>query len=149
MDRTYQTSDVFPRIWCRPLGPAAGARGRPHRHGRVSQGDQQHILQKTPREEAATQHALQHGSLDRRARHVWIEPDVTEEDSIGGGHGLTANAHGPGATKAVGELTQTLLDVGRRAVRQRRAARDLDFMEAARLRDTMFSLQKKLTELKN
>lgn len=34
MDRTYQTSDVFPRIWCRPLGPAAGARGRPHRHGR-------------------------------------------------------------------------------------------------------------------
>jgi excinuclease ABC subunit B len=30
-----------------------------------------------------------------------------------------------------------------------KAARDLDFMEAARLRDTMFSLQKKLTELKN
>ena len=30
-----------------------------------------------------------------------------------------------------------------------KAARDLDFMEAARLRDSMFSLQKKLTELKN
>jgi excinuclease ABC subunit B len=30
-----------------------------------------------------------------------------------------------------------------------KAARDLDFMEAARLRDNMFSLQKKLTELKN
>jgi excinuclease ABC subunit B len=30
-----------------------------------------------------------------------------------------------------------------------KAARDLDFMEAARLRDTMFSLQKKLTEMKN
>ena len=30
-----------------------------------------------------------------------------------------------------------------------KAARDLDFMEAARLRDSMFTLQKKLTELKN
>lgn len=30
-----------------------------------------------------------------------------------------------------------------------KAARDLDFMEAARLRDSMFSFQKKLTELKN
>jgi excinuclease ABC subunit B len=30
-----------------------------------------------------------------------------------------------------------------------KAARDLDFMEAARLRDNMFSLQKRLTELKN
>ncbi len=30
-----------------------------------------------------------------------------------------------------------------------KAARDLDFMEAARLRDSMFVLQKKLTELKN
>jgi excinuclease ABC subunit B len=30
-----------------------------------------------------------------------------------------------------------------------KAARDLDFMEAARLRDNMFTLQKKLTELKN
>jgi excinuclease ABC subunit B len=30
-----------------------------------------------------------------------------------------------------------------------KAARDLDFMEAARLRDSMFSLQKKLKELKN
>ena len=30
-----------------------------------------------------------------------------------------------------------------------KAARDLDFMEAARLRDSMFSLQKKLAELKN
>ncbi len=30
-----------------------------------------------------------------------------------------------------------------------KAARDLDFMEAARLRDTMFSLQKKLTKSKN
>ena len=30
-----------------------------------------------------------------------------------------------------------------------KAARDLDFMEAARLRDCMFTLQKKLTELKN
>src|SRR5579863_4341452 len=30
-----------------------------------------------------------------------------------------------------------------------KAARDLDFMEAARLRDNMFSLQKKLTDLKN
>ena len=30
-----------------------------------------------------------------------------------------------------------------------KAARDLDFMEAARLRDSMFSLQKKLTEMKN
>jgi len=30
-----------------------------------------------------------------------------------------------------------------------KAARDLDFMEAARLRDTMFTLQKKLTESKN
>jgi excinuclease ABC subunit B len=30
-----------------------------------------------------------------------------------------------------------------------KAARDLDFMEAARLRDSMFSLQKKLTDLKN
>jgi excinuclease ABC subunit B len=30
-----------------------------------------------------------------------------------------------------------------------KAARDLDFMEAARLRDNMFALQKKLTELKN
>jgi len=30
-----------------------------------------------------------------------------------------------------------------------KAARDLDFMEAARLRDSMFSLQKKLLELKN
>jgi len=30
-----------------------------------------------------------------------------------------------------------------------KAAKDLDFMEAARLRDTMFSLQKKLKELKN
>jgi excinuclease ABC subunit B len=30
-----------------------------------------------------------------------------------------------------------------------RAARDLDFMEAARLRDNMFNMQKKLTELKN
>jgi excinuclease ABC subunit B len=30
-----------------------------------------------------------------------------------------------------------------------KAARDLDFMEAARLRDSMFSLQRKLTDLKN
>ena len=30
-----------------------------------------------------------------------------------------------------------------------KAARDLDFMEAARLRDSMFALQKKLTEMKN
>jgi len=30
-----------------------------------------------------------------------------------------------------------------------KAARDLDFMEAARLRDSMFTLQKKLTEMKN
>ena len=30
-----------------------------------------------------------------------------------------------------------------------KAARDLDFMEAARLRDSMFTLQKKLTDLKN
>jgi excinuclease ABC subunit B len=30
-----------------------------------------------------------------------------------------------------------------------KAARDLDFMEAARLRDSMFTLQKKLKELKN
>jgi len=30
-----------------------------------------------------------------------------------------------------------------------KAARDLDFMEAARLRDNMFILQKKLTEMKN
>jgi excinuclease ABC subunit B len=30
-----------------------------------------------------------------------------------------------------------------------KAARDLDFMEAARLRDSMFSLQRKLTEMKN
>jgi excinuclease ABC subunit B len=30
-----------------------------------------------------------------------------------------------------------------------KAARDLDFMEAARLRDNMFTLQKRLTELKN
>jgi excinuclease ABC subunit B len=30
-----------------------------------------------------------------------------------------------------------------------KAARDLDFMEAARLRDSMFTLQKRLTELKN
>ena len=29
-----------------------------------------------------------------------------------------------------------------------KAARDLDFMEAARLRDEMFSLQKKLEEMK-
>ena len=30
-----------------------------------------------------------------------------------------------------------------------KAARDLDFMEAARLRDEMFRLQKKLEEMKN
>jgi excinuclease ABC subunit B len=30
-----------------------------------------------------------------------------------------------------------------------KAARDLDFMEAARLRDKMFTLQKRLTEMKN
>jgi excinuclease ABC subunit B len=30
-----------------------------------------------------------------------------------------------------------------------KAARDLDFMEAARLRDSMFVLQKRLTEMKN
>jgi excinuclease ABC subunit B len=29
-----------------------------------------------------------------------------------------------------------------------KAARDMDFMEAARLRDVMFSLQRKLTEMK-
>ncbi|HTQ26996.1 MAG TPA: UvrB/UvrC motif-containing protein, partial [Puia sp.] len=30
-----------------------------------------------------------------------------------------------------------------------KAARDLDFMEAARLRDNMFGMQKKLAEMKN
>ena len=38
--------------------------------------------------------------------------------------------------------------VGRIKKEMEKAARDLDFMEAARLRDEMFMLQKKLTEMK-
>jgi excinuclease ABC subunit B len=38
--------------------------------------------------------------------------------------------------------------IGRIKKEMERAARDLDFMEAARLRDEMFMLQKKLEEMK-
>lgn len=38
--------------------------------------------------------------------------------------------------------------IGRIKKEMEKAARDLDFMEAARLRDEMFLLQKKLTEMK-
>jgi excinuclease ABC subunit B len=45
----------------------------------------------------------------------------------------------PQVEKAVGKIKKEM----------ERAARDLDFMEAARLRDEMFQLQKKLVEMKN
>ena len=38
--------------------------------------------------------------------------------------------------------------IGRIKKDMEKAARDLDFMEAARLRDEMFTMQKKLTEMK-
>ena len=45
----------------------------------------------------------------------------------------------PQMEKAIGKVKKEM----------EKAARDLDFMEAARLRDEMFSMQKKLTEMKN
>ena len=44
----------------------------------------------------------------------------------------------PQAEKAISKIKKEM----------EKAARDLDFMEAARLRDEMFLLQKKLTEMK-
>jgi excinuclease ABC subunit B len=50
------------------------------------------------------------------------------------------------------EVFQTIPQVEKAIARTKKemekAARDLDFMEAARLRDEMFSLQKKLKEMK-
>ena len=50
---------------------------------------------------------------------------------------------------AAGLVAQVEKALGRIKKEMEKAARDLDFMEAARLRDNMFSLQKRLMELKN
>jgi len=46
-------------------------------------------------------------------------------------------------------IPQVEKEISRVKKEMEKAARDLDFMEAARLRDNMFMLQKKLTEMKN
>src|SRR5882672_353346 len=46
-------------------------------------------------------------------------------------------------------IPQVEKPIGKIKKEMEKAARDLDFMEAARLRDNMFLLQKKLTEMKN
>ncbi len=104
-----------------PSGPSSrGVVERPHRDAGLDERDEQGVLQRPARGEAALHQALERRGLDRRALRVGIEADVAEEDAVGVRDRLAAQRQRAGAVEAVGQQRQALAQRARRAPPGRR-----------------------------
>ena len=80
---------------------------RPHRHAGLDHRDEQRVLQRPARDEAALHQAIERRRLDRRALRVGIEADVAEEGAVGApgparGAGSAPGRRGSGRPAAPG-----------------------------------------------
>ena len=73
--------------------------------------------------EPAGAQALEHRRLARRAELVRVDPDLAEEDAIGGGDRLAAHGSAPAGRAHVRQVAQPLSQLTRAAARRRRGFR--------------------------